>query len=427
MNFSLFNMMLVLLVGTTMMMMMPTTFAKPIATCPEQKGCVVFTAHKVEDIDGSVCDCDCYFNICMTIDTDLPSCQKEGTISHTCEKNSMECADTLGFGTATEVQAIGDGYNSCQKVPPGGTAMFLLKDGSAKKDGCGSDSMAFQSDYSASCETFVGDSCTGNVGTECVWTIAAPENCNKIGGCFGDPHLKRWDQKRFDFHGECDLVLVHSDHVNGDLPLDLHVRTTIRDHFSYIESAALKVGNTVFQLDSDKFFVDGNEHSDADLPLVLHEFTIEPVKQQGVPKIYTVVLTDLSVINFKVIKNFISVSVSGHGHDFGQSVGLLGDYYTGEALGRDGRVMEDFEEFGMEWQVAQSEPMLFQQARAPQLPYAKCVMPTEMATGRRHLLRNTVDDEFTALAEGVCNTKEDFESCMEDVLATGDIDLAGAW
>ena len=189
----------------------------------------------------------------------------------------------------------------------------------------------------------------------------------------------------------------------------------------------MKVGNTIFQLDTDKFFVNGEEFGDSSiLSLAFDEFTVEPVKTEGVAKIYTVVLTDLSTIKFKVIKNFISVAVSGHENDFAESWGLLGDYYTGDALGRDGRLMDDFIEYGMEWQVNADEPKLFQENRAPQLPDARCIMPTETSMSRRRL-RNANNIELTASAERVCSTKEDFESCMEDVLATGDIDLAGAW
>jgi hypothetical protein len=223
---------------------------------------------------------------------------------------------------------------------------------------------------------------------------------------------------------------MHSNHVNKNgVPLDLHVRTTIRGHYSYIESAALRVGDTVFQMDTDKFFVNGKEHSDGDddLPLEFPEFTVKAVKMEDAGKIYEVVLSDASTIKFKVIKNFLSVAVSGHEDDFGESVGLLGDYYTGDALGRDGREVEDFNEYGMEWQVTADEPMLFMDSlREPQLPHAKCKMPSVSAT-RGRLLRKPEDLKLAADAERVCNTKEDFGSCMEDVLATGDIDLAGAW
>lgn len=82
----------------------------------------------------------------------------------------------------------------------------------------------------------------------------------------------------------------------------------------------------------------------------------------------------------------------------------------------------------MEWHVAEDEPKLFREQRAPQLPEARCTMPkAEAASSRRRLLHKLENHESSASAERICSIKEDYESCMEDVLATGDLDLTGAW
>jgi hypothetical protein len=43
----------------------------------------------------------------------------------------------------------------------------------------------------------------------------------------GDPHIHRWNDERYSFQGECDLVLVQapSDSFHGD-GCDIHLRTT---------------------------------------------------------------------------------------------------------------------------------------------------------------------------------------------------------
>jgi hypothetical protein len=43
----------------------------------------------------------------------------------------------------------------------------------------------------------------------------------------GDPHIHRWNDERYSFQGECDLVLVQapSDKFHGD-GCDIHLRTT---------------------------------------------------------------------------------------------------------------------------------------------------------------------------------------------------------
>jgi hypothetical protein len=45
------------------------------------------------------------------------------------------------------------------------------------------------------------------------------------GGAQGDPHFKTWRGQHFDFHGECDLVLLHSSEFGSGLGLDIHIRT----------------------------------------------------------------------------------------------------------------------------------------------------------------------------------------------------------
>ena len=46
-------------------------------------------------------------------------------------------------------------------------------------------------------------------------------------------------------------------------------------------------------------------------------------------------------------------------------------------------------------------------------------------------LRSVRDEKLAPtvwnLATDACSIKEEFESCMEDVMATGDVDLALAW
>ena len=64
---------------------------------------------------------------------------------------------------------------------------------------------------------------------------------------------------------------------------------------------------------------------------------------------------------------------------------MMGDFETGYMLARDGvTVLEDPNEFGMEWQVLDTEPKLFQNPeRFPQYP-DNCVLPDKTKDiGRR--------------------------------------------
>lgn len=257
-----------------------------------------------------------------------------------------------------------------------------------------------------------------------------PDACEDGGSSVkGDPHIARWNQKSFDFHGECDLLMLHSDHVNDNKKLDLHIRTTIRDFYSSIEVAALRVGEEVLEADAKKFYYNGVEMHDDDLPFETSEFTVTgPVYNPAFThrREYQVVLNDKSYITLVKTKNFVSLSVAGNHEDFGKSYGLLGDFFTGEALGRDGLIMDDWVEYGMEWQVSENEPKLFRELREPQLPNDKCKMPSTSATSRRRLRGD--DPVLLEAAHVACrHAGTDFDACVSDVLSTGDLSFAEAF
>jgi hypothetical protein len=229
----------------------------------------------------------------------------------------------------------------------------------------------------------------------------------------------------FDFHGACDLVLVHSDHVNGEDELDLHVRTTIQGHWSSVTSAALRVGEVILQMDLDKFFVNGVEFNDDALPMKTSQFSISEAFVQDEWRVYVAELNDKSRITFKVLKEFMTVAVSGSVHDFEHSVGLLGDFHFGKPYDRKGNRVYDFHEYGLEWQVLEEEPKLFMDAREPQLPHAQCQFPDTPRPSRR--LKSTQDPALFEKAQAVCADKEHYDACLDDVMYTGELALAHAW
>ena len=255
----------------------------------------------------------------------------------------------------------------------------------------------------------------------------------KNSGGGGDPHFQRWGREHSSFHGECDLVLISSDDFHSGAGLDLHVRTTIQDYFSYIETAALRVGESVLEFHKDHFYLDGTKHAVSDLPLTFggkysYTVTSPPIEEGKNPRFYQYFQVDLhkdSTILFKFYKKYLTISVDGHAKDFVNSVGLLGDYRTGNMLSRDGAVMTDFDQYGFEWQVNPNDAKLFLDARAPQLPYEECRMPTAARPARRRLRTSALFDEAKAACAHV--TGSDGDLCIEDVLATGDVGLASFW
>jgi hypothetical protein len=231
--------------------------------------------------------------------------------------------------------------------------------------------------------------------------------------------------------GECDLVVVHSDSFHGK-GLDMHVRTTIMDWYSYIEAAALRIGDHIVEVSNGKVTVNGLDLSNEDFPVDFGDkysvsFSVEKhsKNEKYDKKHYVVSLGDDSSIEFKTYKHYMTFNIIAHDNDFGDANGLLGSHPTGEMLSRDGMTMTSFDEFAMEWQVNLDDPALFQDARSPQLPYEVCRMPTKARTSRQ--LR--ANRQLLAQAEDACATQngKDFTLCVNDVMATGDLGLADIW
>jgi hypothetical protein len=247
-------------------------------------------------------------------------------------------------------------------------------------------------------------------------------------GGSGDPHFLRWKQARRDsFHGECDLVLVSSPDFHQGQGLDVHLRTTIRDDwYSYIEAAAVRIGDYTLEFDQHHFMLDGVQYTDDSLPLSFGEKEIYKIsKVDNKHRVLKIDLNDKSSISVRATSMFMSVTLDGNNDDFATSVGMMGEYSTGDMYGRDGRLIEDMIEYGMEWQVQQNDPKLFVETRAPQWPEAKCRMPTLTAPSRRNLrAQNTV---LMQQAKEACANVIDFDLCVDDVLGTGEPGLADSF
>jgi hypothetical protein len=101
----------------------------------------------------------------------------------------------------------------------------------------------------------------------------------------------------------------------------------------------------------------------------------------------------------------------------GGTEGLLGVHGVAGMVGRDRMtVFTDANNMGQEWQVRDTEPMLFQDIRAPQFP-ERCMLPR--VTNRRLSLSDR------QLAEEICSKVDAnmVEFCIQDVMMTGDKDL----
>jgi hypothetical protein len=66
----------------------------------------------------------------------------------------------------------------------------------------------------------------------------------------GDPHFKTWHNQWYDFHGICDLVLLENDEFDDGKGMDIVIRTKPRYEYSFIEAAAIKLGEDILEVGS---------------------------------------------------------------------------------------------------------------------------------------------------------------------------------
>lgn len=261
--------------------------------------------------------------------------------------------------------------------------------------------------------------------------------CAPNPGAGGDPHFKLWSGDYFDYHGQCDLVLVNAPDFNEGQGLAIHIRTTTRYDYSFIESAAIRIGDTdVLEVSSyGEHALDG-----VDDAVLFQEhiagFAIDHQVLNKKSQLITVDLGDNQKAIFKTFKDWVSISLeSPKAKNFRSATGMMGDFATGEKIGRDGfTTFSDLElnDFGQEWQVQPNEPKLFQTMdRSPQSDAGQqCMLPgsgKSASAGRRLAgVENTVTQEEAEEACQHMTSVQAREMCVYDVMASGDLDVAQA-
>jgi len=261
----------------------------------------------------------------------------------------------------------------------------------------------------------------------------------------GDPHITTWGGVTYDFHGECDLVLLENPYFNGGLGMDIHVRSKKMFQWSYISSAALRIGDDIFEVRGNKddvngnsFWINGFASDSADIGeaakqekqlLLQHTLSGYPISYAWVTKKqreFTIDLHRSQKIIFKIWNKFVRVDLVGaKASDFGRSLGLMGTYGKGIMVARDRTtILNDPEEFGMEWQVQVADGHLFRNPEGPQAP-EKCRLPNTSAVRRR--LRESILSQEEAHKACTHVDGSDRDLCIFDVMATNDLGIAGAY
>jgi hypothetical protein len=346
------------------------------------------------------------YNDCSADDDD--GCDELEGWLFTGGNNGLRC-DPVRAGLCVIVPLAGDGSHA--------QVIFAIKD----EDQCRHDVMDV-----LTCGDSGNNNCACSDGEPCIFEPR--DSCDLPptgeGGVEGDPHFKTWRGHHFDFHGECDLVLLHSSEFGSGLGLDAHIRTKLRRGMSYISSAILRIGRDILEVESQGVYY-LNGVLGAKLPDKFSGFDFSHAQPTDNQHVFSVQLGVEGRINVKTYKDFVSILIeNGQGKHFGDSVGLMGDFGKGHMLARDGHtILDDANAFGQEWQVLESEASFFQRLRLPQHPM-ECTLPRPMQASqmRRRLLESSVD-ELTA--EKACeHLGEGKDDCVFDVLTTGDLEMA---
>lgn len=255
------------------------------------------------------------------------------------------------------------------------------------------------------------------------------------GGSGGDPHFKTLNGTFFDYHGQCDLVLLQAPDFQDQTGMEIQVRTTTRYDYSFIEAVAFQIGSEVLEVGGwGNYMVNGvYGTTDAEMPATFAGHPIVLVTTNKKTHTYDIhVGKHAEIVQIKTFKDWVSISIINPSpENFGTSKGLMGEYSTGRPLARDGMTLmsldnSDVNSFGQEWQVLDTDVRLFDNIeRAPQFP-AQCVLPNLGASASRRLGEGQVSQEAATLACAHLATQKEQELCQYDVLMSGDLEMAEA-
>jgi hypothetical protein len=256
--------------------------------------------------------------------------------------------------------------------------------------------------------------------------------CEASASVIGDPHIKTWNRKMYDFHGACDLVMLSNADYNEGQGMDIHLRTKSTKQWSFVSSAAVRIGKDILEVRGAKsgsahqYWLNGEAGKDLSLGIAGHSVSYE--QENGVSSQFFIALNDNGEgIKIKTWKEFVRVDFTSPSQDtFASSLGLLGSYPSGSKFARDGKtVIDDNNAFGLEWQVLPEEAKLFHNLEGAQAP-EQCVMP-DVSKARRRLGESTISLEDAQLACARVTSGVDRDACVFDVLATNDRSMAGVY
>lgn len=256
--------------------------------------------------------------------------------------------------------------------------------------------------------------------------------------------VETWQGEHFEFHGQCDMILTRDLNFADGLGLDVQIRTKLVRFWSYIKRAAIRIGDDILEVQGSMDPEPGQKEAQYWYNLeykglaktadkTIGGFPLK-ISHSGVSKSFFEIDLDSKYPGQKIVlstfREFVRVDFRHASAEvFGNTVGMLGDFKTGNLLARDGVTeIDDFVHLGNEWQVLPADYMLFHDTSEPQFP-KRCIVPEDpQGLRRRRLGESKISLEE---AEAACSkTLSDplfIKDCVYDILATQDLDMVGAF
>ena len=207
--------------------------------------------------------------------------------------------------------------------------------------------------------------------------------------------------------------------------LDIHIRTTLRDDFSYIEAAAIRIGTDILEVTGwGDYMINGVDS--AEFPQTIGGFPVSYRMENKKKHHFEIHYAEQRSIQVHTIKDLVTIQMKNASMtDFAGSVGLMADFESGRKLGRDAKTDYglDLNGFGQEWQVKATEARLFDAPRFPQSPET-CVLPGP----RKEMSRRLGSSVALEAAQQACSHWDPAaqDLCVSDVIAMGDLEAAQA-
>jgi hypothetical protein len=234
------------------------------------------------------------------------------------------------------------------------------------------------------------------------------------------------------------MILTKDQNFGDGIGLEVQIRTKLVRFWSYIKRAAIRIGDEILEIEGSSDPEDKDIHYWFNFEYAPAVKTIGgfplAISYNGMNKRTFEIDLNSKFPGQKIVissfREFVRVDFQhATAESFCNSVGMMGDFKTGNLLARDGvREINDFLEFGNEWQLLPADDMLFHDKSEPQFP-KRCIVPEDPQGERRRRLGEstiTVEEAETACSK-VTGDALDIKDCVYDILATQDLDMVGAF